>query len=215
MELDDITYGNPNNIQLKFLQENNYLDVLFEELSTYTFPANSSEATKEELNEIVDAIKTLDGKDEYITRYKSYDKNLSGYFKHGLIKGGEDEKKVIELIDSIVKDTLPLLTKLKFNFQRPRPYQLAEYYKLKLFPFPSLSADSPSFPSGHAYQSRILTEVIGNHYPKTYAFMQKVFNDICYSRLYMGVHYQSDIDVAIFCADKVLANADFKKKFKL
>jgi hypothetical protein len=215
MELDDITYGNPNNIQLKFLQENNYLDVLFEELSTYTFPANSSEATKEELNEIVDAIKTLDGKDEYIKRYQLYDKNISGYFKHGLIKGGEDEKKVIELVDSIIQDTLPLLTKLKFNFQRPRPYQLAEYYKLKLFPYPSLSSDSPSFPSGHAYQSRILTEVIGNHYPKTYAFMQKVFNDICYSRLYMGVHYQSDIDVAIFCADKVLANADFKKKFKL
>ena len=215
MELDDITYGNPNTIQLKFLQENNYLDVLFEELSTYSFPSNSSEATKEELNEIVDAIKTLEGKDEYIKRYQSYDKSLSGYFKHGLIKGGEDEKKVTELIDSIIKDTLPLLTKLKFNFQRPRPYQLAEYYKLKLFPFPTLSSDSPSFPSGHAYQSRILTEVIGNHYPKTYAFMQKVFNDICYSRLYMGVHYQSDIDVAIFCADKVLANADFKKKFKL
>ena len=215
MELDDITYGNPNTIQLKFLQETNYLDTLFEELSTYTFPANSSEATKEELNEIVDCIKTLDGKDEYIHRYQSYDRSISGYFKHGLIKGGEDEKKVIELIDSIVNDTLPLLTKLKFHFQRPRPYQLAEYYKLKLFPYPSLSADSPSFPSGHAYQSRILTEVIGNHYPKTYAFMQKVFNDICYSRLYMGVHYQSDIDVAIFCADKVLANADFKKKFKL
>lgn len=215
MELDDITYGNPNTIQLKFLQESNYLDTLFEELSTYTFPANSSEATKEELNEIVDALKTLEGKDEYIKRYQSYDKSISGYFKHGLIKGGEDEKKVIELVDSIVQDTLPLLTKLKFHFQRPRPYQLAEYYKLKLFSYPTLSSDSPSFPSGHAYQSRILTEVIGNHYPKTYAFMQKVFNDICYSRLYMGVHYQSDIDVAIFCADKVLANKEFKKKFKL
>jgi len=215
MELDDITYGNPNTIQLKYLKEVNYLDSLFEELSTYTFPKNSSEATKEELNEIVDCLKTIEGKDEYIQRYQSYDKSLSGYFKHGLIKGGEDEKKVIELIDSIVQDTLPLLTKLKFHFQRPRPYQLAEYYKLKLFPLPTISSDSPSFPSGHAYQSRILTEVIGNLYPKTYAFMQKVFNDICYSRLYMGVHYQSDIDVAIFCADKVLANKEFKAKFKL
>jgi hypothetical protein len=215
MELDDITYGNPNNIQLKYLEQESYLDKLFQELSTYTFPKNSSEATKEELNEIVDCIKTLDGKDEFIQRYKSYDRGLRQYFISGLVKGGEDEKQVSELVNSLIEDTLPLLTKLKFHFQRPRPYQLAQYYKLKLFPFPTMSADSPSFPSGHAYQGRILTEVIGNRYPKTYAFMQKVFNDICYSRLYLGVHYQSDIDVAVFCADKVLADKEFKTKFKL
>ena len=215
MELDEITYGNPNNYQLGFISKESYLDSLFEELSTYTFPSNSSEATKEELNQIVDCLKTLEGKDEYIKRYQLYDTSLSAYFKHGLIKGGESEEKVLPLIDSLIEDTKPLLSKLKFHFQRPRPFQLAEYYKLKLFPYPSRTADSPSFPSGHAYQGRILTEVIGNLYPKTYAFMKDAFNDICYSRLYMGLHYQSDIDVAIFCADKVLANKEFKAKFKL
>lgn len=215
MELDNITYGNPNIIQLDLLTQTNYLDSLFEELSTYTYPLNSSEATKEELNEIVDCLKALEGKDDHIQRYKSYDVHLSRYFKQGLIKGGEDEEKVTKLVTDIVQDILPLLTKLKFHFQRPRPYQLAEYYKLKLFPYHSFSADSPSFPSGHAYQGRILTEVIGNLYPKSYAFMQKAFNDISYSRLYMGLHYQSDIDVGIFCADKVLANKEFKAKFKL
>jgi hypothetical protein len=45
--------------------------------------------------------------------------------------------------------------------------------------------------------------------------MQDVFKDICYSRVYLGLHYQSDIDVGIFCADKVLKNKEFKEKYKL
>jgi hypothetical protein len=215
MNLDEITFGNPNLEQLDYIKKDNYLDSLFEELSTYTFPKNSSEATREELNHIVDCIKALEGKEEYIKRYKTYDAHLKKYFIDGINKGMDNEDEVKELVNSIMEDIKPLLIKLKYHFQRPRPNQLAEYYKLKLFPYQSVSADSPSFPSGHAYQGRILTEVLGNRYPKTYAFMQKVFNDICYSRVYMGLHYQSDIDVAIFCADRVLANKEFKQKYKL
>jgi hypothetical protein len=215
MNIDEISYGNPNIEQLKYLSTNNYLDVLLEDLYTYTFPKNSSEATQEELNEIVSYINTLKGKDDYIDRYIIYDKYLQRYFTDGLIKGGENEDEVKKIITDIIEDTKPLLNKLKFKFQRPRPYQLAHYYKLKLFPFKSISADSPSFPSGHAFQSRLLTEVIGNLYPKTYSFMQDVFKDICYSRVYLGLHYQSDIDVGIFCADKVLKNKEFKEKYKL
>ena len=62
MNIDEISYGNPNIEQLKYISTNNYLDVLLEELSTYTFPKNSSEATQEELNEIVSYINTLEGK---------------------------------------------------------------------------------------------------------------------------------------------------------
>lgn len=215
MNLDEITYGNPNIEQLELIKTTNYLDVLFEELSTYTFPQNSSDATKEELNHIVDCLKQIEGEEEYLKRYKTYDVNLKRYFIEGMLKGNVNESEIKELVNSIYEDIRPLLVKLKYHFQRPRPNQLAEYYKLKLFPYQSFSADSPSFPSGHAYQGRILTEVIGNLYPDTYSFMERVFQDICYSRVYMGLHYQSDIDVAIFCADKVLSNKQFKQKYKL
>jgi len=33
--------------------------------------------------------------------------------------------------------------------------------------------------------------------------------------LYMGLHYQSDIDVGIFCGEKVLSDKAFKEKYKL
>lgn len=215
MNLDLITYGNPNQEQIAFLETETYCDVLFNQLAEYSFPKNSSEATIEELNAIVDAINNVSGKDVFINRYKAYDRSLKKSFSEFILKDVEQRDEILKLIDEIEKDINPLLIKLKFYHQRPRPYQLAEYYKLKLFPYHSFSADSPSFPSGHSYQTRVITEVIGNLYPQTYALMQKIFMDVCYSRLHLGLHYQSDIDVGIFCADSVLALKEFKSKYKL
>ncbi len=215
MNLDLITYGNPTQEQLVFLQKETYCDSLFNELSTYSFPKNSSEATIEELNTIVDNLKGVSGKDQFLNRYKAYDRSLKKSFTDLILKDVEDRDAILSTIGQIFDDTNPLLMKLKYYHQRPRPYQLAQYYKLKLFPYESHSADSPSFPSGHAFQSRLITEVIGNLYPQTYALMQKVFTDICYSRVYMGLHYDSDIDVGVFCADKVMALKEFKEKYKL
>jgi len=218
MNLDLLTYGNPTQDQLPYLFKESYLDSVLDELSQSHFPRNSSQATKEELNQIVDYLKLMDDetiKSQYLNRYIGFDRNLKKFFKDGLIKAGDEEEKVSRLIDGVVEDIKPLIMKLKYHYQRPRPYQLAEYYKLKLFPYKSISADSPSFPSGHAFEGRILTEVVGNLYPSTYSFMQNIFQDICYSRVYLGLHYQSDVDYGIQCADKVLQNSDFKKKYAL
>jgi hypothetical protein len=215
MNLDSVTYGNPTQEQLEYLSKESYLDYLFDDLVPYRFPKNSSEATKEELNQIADNIEILKKSETHLKWYRIYDRGFRSYFLEGLKKEGVEENEAVELINSIMEDVKPLLAKLKYYFQRPRPYQLAEYYKLKLFPFESRSADSPSFPSGHAFQGKIITEVLGNRYPNLYANMQKVLDDICYSRVYMGLHYQSDIDVAIFCAEKVLSDLTFMGKYKL
>jgi hypothetical protein len=215
MNLDSITYGNPTKEQLPYLLKESYLDSLFSELTSFGFPKNSSDATKEELNHIVDCLNLIPSRESHLERYKIYDRHLKKYFIEGMVKGGVDAEEITKLVNDVIEDTLPLLTKLKYHFQRPRPYQLAQYYKLKLFPFKSNSADTPSFPSGHSFQAKLLTEVIGNKYPQTYSFMQDVFNDICYSRIYLGLHYQSDIDVGIFCAEKVLRTRSFMEKYKL
>jgi hypothetical protein len=218
MNLDLITYGNPTQNQVQSLTKESYLDNLFDDLRNYTFPKNSSEATKQELNQIVDALNDMqdpENQSAYLNRYRAYDGNIKAYLKSGLIKSGIDEQEVVDLVENISEDITPLLLKLKFYHQRPRPYQLAEYYKLKLFPFGSHSSHSPSFPSGHSFQAKIITEVVGNHYPKMYSFLQDLFEDISYSRMYLGLHYQSDLDVGIFCAEKVLKNAEFMKRYKL
>jgi hypothetical protein len=57
--------------------------------------------------------------------------------------------------------------------------------------------------------------VLGNHYPHLFEYFDNLAKDIEYSRMYMGVHYPSDIDFALFCVDTILADRDFKAKYGL
>jgi hypothetical protein len=124
-------------------------------------------------------------------------------------------EKGADLVDKLLDDTLPLLIKLKFYFQRPRPYQLAQQYKLKLFPFDSRSADSPSYPSGHTLQAKLICHVLGNHFPEKFDYFERVAKDVEYSRLYMGIHYQSDVDYSLYISEVIIRDRDFKAKYGL
>jgi hypothetical protein len=57
--------------------------------------------------------------------------------------------------------------------------------------------------------------VLGNKYPKYWRPLQDLADDIIKSRIYLGLHYQSDCDFAHYMADSVLNHPDFKKKYKL
>ena len=192
--LDSITWGNPFQKHLPYLEENaSPLEKHIPQLTNFTFPKNSSKGTREELNQLVDYIEDLKKDEQALKRYKAYDSSLTRVFAQVIIEQNLGEKGA-DIVDKLLDETIPLLMKLKFYFQRPRPYQLAEHYKLKLFPFESKSADSPSYPSGHALQSKIICHVLGNHFPEKFDYFERLAKDIEYSRLYMGIHYQSDVD---------------------
>lgn len=215
MNLDDIVFGNPTFQNLKIINTESYLDKLFSELTAFTFPKNSSDATKEELNSLVSLVLETQKDEDAIKRYYQYDSGLKKVYLNSMAAAGLSPEKSKEFIESISNDIAPLILKLKYFFQRPRPQQLAYYYKLKLMPYKSASSDTPSFPSGHAYQSKILSTVIGNNFPQLFGEMQEIFMDVCQSRMAMGLHYQSDIDVGIFAAERVLRNKEFAIKYKI
>lgn len=215
MDLNLIGFGNPTIEQLKEVNRETYLDKYFAELTAFTFPANSSEATKEEINSIIKDINDLRKDTEAQERYRLYDLDMATYFGRYLQSYKVDGKKIRELTLNIYDDVYPLVFKLKFFFQRPRPSQLAYYYKAKLMPFDSLMSNNPSFPSGHAVISKCVAEVLGNTYPEIYGELQNLHLDICKSRVAMGLHYQSDIDVGIYIAERILRDKEFMFKFKL
>ena len=213
--LDSITWGNPSQKHLPSLEENaSFLDKLFPQLSKFTFPKNSSKATREELNELVDNVNTLIEDPDTLKRYRAYDASLTAIFAQVIIEQGLGDKGAT-LIDQLIDDTVPLIMKLKFHFQRPRPYQLAEYYKLKLFPFYSRSDQSPSYPSGHAVQARVICHVLGNHFPEKFDYFESLATDVQYSRIYMGVHFPSDVEYALFVAETIFKDKEFKAKYNL
>jgi hypothetical protein len=215
MTLDSIGFGNPTIDQAKELNKETYLDTLFSELTAFTFPENSSEATKEELNAVVSAINDLKKDEDRQKRYVMYDVYLESFYKNYLAKYKVDGEEMNRIIADLTNDVQPLIYKLKYFFQRPRPHQLAYYYKLKLMPFTSFSYDTPSFPSGHVILSKVYSEVLGNTYPQIYNELQRIHEDICESRIALGLHYQSDIDVGIFVGEKVCENKELMIKYQI
>ena len=81
--LNQVTYGNPT-YEMKILLEKKCLvGDLFEELSREPYPKNDSEATKQELNEIVGALKDLDTMNPtLLRRYINYDRALIPYIEN-------------------------------------------------------------------------------------------------------------------------------------
>ena len=215
ISLNEIGYGNPTLEQISMMSRVTPLDALYEELSQITPPPNSSEITQAELNDLLVYTGNLSKDINRLQQYQIYDESLVKYFKSSLVSVGLDKENASDTIDSLTADINPLIARLKFSHLRARPYQISMYYRLKLFPFESLSAQSPSYPSGHAFQAKVITEVLGNLNPRFYRSYQKICDDICMSRLYMGLNYQSDIDMGMYAAEMVLANTDFKKKYKL
>jgi hypothetical protein len=142
MNLNQVTYGNPTMEQKKYLEEISIVDDLFPKLKNDYFPETNSELVKDELNEIVDYLNDISeqGNESFLARYKSYDRSLLQVI---ITTFKEKDIDVEELSKDIIKDINPLLLKLKYHYQRPRPKQVAQYFKLKLFAYQSFSADTP------------------------------------------------------------------------
>lgn len=211
--LNQVTYGNPTYEAKILLEKECIVGDLFPELIKDAFPKNDSAATKEELNEIVRSLKDLDETSPtLLRRYLNYDKALWAYINKMLEVEGIQEN---DLIQQILVDINPLILKLKYYFQRPRPYQLANYYKLSLFPMKSTSALTPSYPSGHTIQSIVVLTIIGNKHPNIYQYCSRLWEDVAQSRVAIGVHYPSDNDFSYYVAQEILKNPKFAEKYQI
>jgi hypothetical protein len=214
--IDDIVWGNPLQKHLPYLEEQgtSFLEKHIPQLMKFSFPKNTSKSTREELNQLVDNVEVMKANPEILKRYRGYDQSLTKTFADVVIQQDLGEKGA-EIIDKLLDDTLPLIIKLKFFFQRPRPYQLAHAYKLKLFPYATTSSDSPSYPSGHTLQAHLICYVLGNHFPEKFDYFEKLAKDIEYSRLFLGAHYESDNDYSMYIYELITRDKEFKSKYEL
>lgn len=210
---DNLVFGNPTIDIAPLLKKSTYLDSLTNEINSYIPPANNSTESQKELQALVEYVNNLSQNPALIARYNIYDKGLSSLFAEKLDKVGISD--TFNLIKEIEEDITTILVKTKFHFQRIRPYQLAYYYNVPLYPFPSLTANTPSYPSGHAFQATVIGNVLGNNYPNFFRPIMELVDDICNSRMYMGLHYESDIKFGKYMAELVVNHPEFKEKYKL
>jgi len=113
-----------------------------------------------------------------------------GLFATGIIR--KDKVMTMnsyELITSTIVGSI-LTTTMKFSFDRTRPFvtypnDVTKYTK----------AGSKSFPSGHTSMAFATATSISLMYPKWYIIAPSFLwaSSIGYSRMYLGVHYPSDV----------------------
>ena len=95
----------------------------------------------------------------------------------------------------ILKESRKPILKLKYHYNRPRPYQLAEFYNIEDFKIHELdSAKTPSYPSGHSVQGYLMGSILGNKYLSHYQQFMDLGAFVSESRLMARVHFPSDVD---------------------
>lgn len=105
-------------------------------------------------------------------------------------------------LDKLVKDCAILALKLKMIYNRARPYQECYNYGYPIKYLKSAHADTPSFPSSFALQAFSVAYVLGRKYEKHQPHIEKVANDIAWSRVYSGNNFESDIE----CSKQIVLN---------
>jgi len=161
----------------------------------------SSKKTEEECRQLFDM--TNHPKKEMIDlreQFKKLDKDPMKPFEK-LIK---DKKLKIKekRLDKLVKDCAILSLKLKTIYNRARPYQICHQYGYPIKYIRSKHADTPSYPSSYALQAYSVAFVLGRKYPKQQKELEKIANDLAWSRVYSGNNFVSDIE----CAKKIVLN---------
>ena len=120
------------------------------------------------------------------------------------VERGDDVKKLFyplikeiksvdkEHIDLLIKDSAKYIFKLKYQYNRPRPYQVAEFYDIDLNGTQLDSMKTPSYPSGHATQGYLVGEYLAMKDPQNAHEYKQVGEDIAHSRIVAKAHYKSD-----------------------
>jgi len=166
------TRNNLSDGKKKLLDSEPSFEVEFPE---YSFPDN-----KEELPEVM---KIMREKKIPESEMEDLDKN-----NNELMLKIVDQKRNdwIELIKDIDIYTI----RLKMKYARPRPYEISKEIESI-----TDTDDSPSFPSGHAIEAHALAVILGDKFPEKKEELTKMADKISLSRVQMGNHYPSDIEV--------------------
>jgi len=116
--------------------------------------------------------------------------NVKNYFKDYFTDMELDYPDVE--VKEIMKDVKGIIYNLKYNYNRPRPSQIAKSYGLKFHGKPLKTANTPSYPSGHAIQGTLVSRFLADKHPAHADDIIKLGDDITKSRLIAKVHFLSD-----------------------
>jgi hypothetical protein len=96
-----------------------------------------------------------------------------------------------------------LITKIKWQYNRPRPYQFAKLHRVPFSPLSSKTAATPAYPSGHTIQAFLLADYLGKRFPHHRSSFENLARKISKSRAVGGYHWPSDLRFGKKVADAI------------
>lgn len=108
-----------------------------------------------------------------------------GFTQYMDAKGLSYDVKEMELL---MKESFRIINAYKKYYNRPRPAQVNQ----EVIPAQSETANTPSYPSGHAFQAYLLAQKLSKQYPLHYVAFYRIANRIAKARVSVGLHYPSD-----------------------
>jgi len=152
---------------------------------------NVSEATSNRTKLDIDLIKLVDKDpiDLFLPFLKKH--NLS--FPHNIFKKANDILEIVAI-------------QLKWQYSRPRPYQLAKIFNIPLDIINTDTHQTPAYPSGHAAYGALVASILSDIYPEHAPEFYRMGLLAGYARVLQGVHYASDNDAGVVLANVLWNN---------
>ena len=196
LELNEMTYN--EGASEKHQSRIDQLITLFEDIDLPRM-IHSENSSKDTLDE-VKYLASLEEDVDFVKEHDDVDKVFGKLHEDlGLQFDRSEARKYL-------RESAKYIMELKYKYNRPRPYQIAEFYGIDLNGVDLDSMKTPSFPSGHATQGYLLGMLYSERYPDYRKEFMKLGEDIAESRVNGKAHYPSDKKAGIDLAKKLFDN---------
>ncbi len=207
--LIDLRFGNLNEKDEKISNEKTvftkYVELFEEDMPPYP------EMTFNEANKLITLIETENNRDNW-SDIKKLIQTIDESFL-SVMNDYCEEMKIKFNIDYFIKlceKLYPFILQLKKKYNRPRPFQFANYCEIKLHPLESVTALNPSYPSATTILTYFIGKILEHQNPDKKEDIDELCSMIADSRMIMGVNYESDILFSRYIVDELVQLKDIK-----
>ena len=192
-KLDQLTHNIPlSKKRLKQMAKPSDFTLMFDfdGWQGYPPPSNSSKVAFDEIQYLIGL---QEFRDQWETDMRMHDTKVMKAFrnyveKHNLEVDLDTIKEISDKADAIILS-------LKRFYNRPRPKVLADKLDIGFSFFPLKTAETPSYPSGHATHGRLVAKLVADEVPFQHrADILRLGDDIGEGRMVAGAHYPSDTE---------------------
>ena len=156
------------------------------------------------VNELPIIARQIDNPKNDPSMFEILDKNIEELFDKVIKNAGYESHR--EVILGLKEKVRPAIVYHKELYGQKRPKELAKSVNFTLNAQPLESAQTPSYPSGHAAEAYYIAHALSDKFSDLSPLFYRVAQMIADSRIDMGAHFPSDIS-----AGKILADALFSE----